>query len=464
MTRSVDVLIVGAGVQGVTAACEAARRGLSVALVDRGDIGGAASSNSMKIAHGGLRYLQSLDVRRSLVSIRERRRLLRLAPGLVRPLPCRLDMAGRGLAFRLGFRAGLLLNDALSADRNRGVRADRRIPSSRYPVWHDALIDDTERMLLAFVHAAVDARPDTVVWTHSRCDPVVRDGRVAGAHDPSRGHVRARCVLDCTGAASGDRPAMVSMNLVVDRLPLVSDGVAVALAHPDDGRSVFVVPWRDRTIVGTWNTELDGRSGEAVRIDAARIDAVLDWLAPVHPELAALDRGSVRLVHAGAVPRDVGEEPVPSDLPRLVERDDGTILVSGVKWTTAYGLTVRALDLVGRRLSSGSAAAPAMPLPDVAARIAAYCEAEPALGRPVANGCRVTVGAVRFAVEQQWAQTLDDVLARRTGLASGGHPGRRIARAVAEHLQPVLDWTDAERDLEIEAFDDAPRFAGNVPD
>ena len=120
MLASYDILILGGGIYGATAAYEAARRGLSVLLLERQDFGAGTSQNSLKIAHGGLRYLQSLDLRRSRESMEERRRLLQVAPHLVRPLRCRMESRSLGGARRLLLRAGLLANEFLSRDRNRG--------------------------------------------------------------------------------------------------------------------------------------------------------------------------------------------------------------------------------------------------------------------------------------------------------------------------------------------------------
>src|SRR3954463_11791263 len=82
-----DVLIVGGGVYGLTIAYDAAQRGLSVALVERDDFGAGASFNHLRTIHGGLRYLQTLDIRRARESLRERATLARIAPQSVRPLP-----------------------------------------------------------------------------------------------------------------------------------------------------------------------------------------------------------------------------------------------------------------------------------------------------------------------------------------------------------------------------------------
>src|SRR3954451_10920028 len=86
-SRRFDVLVVGGGIYGLTIACDAAQRGLSVALVERGDFGSGTSFNHLRTIHGGLRYLQTLDIGRARESIGERRTLARIAPWAVRPLP-----------------------------------------------------------------------------------------------------------------------------------------------------------------------------------------------------------------------------------------------------------------------------------------------------------------------------------------------------------------------------------------
>ena len=82
-----DLLVVGAGVYGCAVACDAARRGLQVALIDRGDLGSGASFHSLKTVHGGLRSLQSLNLVQMRRFIRERRAMARTLPHLLRPLP-----------------------------------------------------------------------------------------------------------------------------------------------------------------------------------------------------------------------------------------------------------------------------------------------------------------------------------------------------------------------------------------
>src|ERR1700712_4325567 len=108
--RTFDVLVVGGGIYGLTIACDAAQRGLSVALVERGDFGSGSSFNHLRTIHGGLRYLQTLDIRRARESIRERRTLARIAPAAVPPLPFVLPLTRSRTQGKLAMRAGLAID------------------------------------------------------------------------------------------------------------------------------------------------------------------------------------------------------------------------------------------------------------------------------------------------------------------------------------------------------------------
>ena len=123
-----DLLIVGAGIYGACAAWDASLRGLSVALVDQDDFGAATSANSLRIIHGGLRYLARGDFPRMRESLRERSALLRIAPELVVPLAV-LVPTYHGARGRLAHRLALGLNDLLSRTRNRHLDENRAIPA-----------------------------------------------------------------------------------------------------------------------------------------------------------------------------------------------------------------------------------------------------------------------------------------------------------------------------------------------
>ncbi len=126
-----DLLIIGGGIYGAALAREAVLRGIKTALVEQGDFGSGTSMNSLKIIHGGLRYLQHADFVRMRESIAERRRLLQLAPHLVQPLPCVMPTYGHAVKGPEVMRIALMINDLLSADRNLGAADDRRLPCGR---------------------------------------------------------------------------------------------------------------------------------------------------------------------------------------------------------------------------------------------------------------------------------------------------------------------------------------------
>src|SRR5829696_2896091 len=114
-----DILIVGGGIHGAVAAWDAALRGLSVALIERGDFGSGTSQNSLKIIHGGLRYLQDANLSRIRTMARERSTWMKIAPHLVHPLKCVMPTRKRISRSRLAMGVALTANDILSFDRNR---------------------------------------------------------------------------------------------------------------------------------------------------------------------------------------------------------------------------------------------------------------------------------------------------------------------------------------------------------
>src|SRR5713101_3985348 len=119
--RTFDVLVVGGGIYGLTIAYDAAQRGLSVALIERADFGSGSSFNHLRTIHGGLRYLQTLDLRRASESTRERRTLARIAPYALQPLVFALPLTRWVTKGKLVARAGFLLDRVVSSRRNRDV-------------------------------------------------------------------------------------------------------------------------------------------------------------------------------------------------------------------------------------------------------------------------------------------------------------------------------------------------------
>ncbi len=360
--REWDVAVVGGGIYGAAVAWDAAQRGLDVALVEREDFGAGASWNSLKTIHGGLRYLQKLDLGRLRQSARERATLLAIAPEIVRPLPFVAPTYGHGPSGREALALGLWLNDWLTRDRNRGLAAEHRIPDARTvsaaealglvpglerrgltgaALWHDAQAASTERLTLAFVLAAAGA--GALAANHAEAVSFLRAaGRVAGiaVRDTLGGatlEVRARVVVNAAGpwadellARAGLRrapaPLLRARNLVLRRPP----AVPFAVGARSEGRFLFLVPWAGRTIVGTSYEPADGVPSDPL--------AFLDEAARAFP-WAGIGRGDVAVVHEGLVPGRGGASGL-STRPRLHDHEvedglPGLVSLQGVKYTTA---------------------------------------------------------------------------------------------------------------------------------
>jgi glycerol-3-phosphate dehydrogenase len=389
-----DVLVVGGGITGACVALEAARRGLRTGLVERGDFGGGATANCLKIVHGGLRYLQRLDVRRARASAQARSEWLRSAPHLVEPLPVLLPTYRGRFPPRAALAAALPLNEFLSRDRNEDVLPERQIPAARLlsarevveleplaggpgltggVLFHDALIHSPERLALEVVQAARAAGALAL----SRVEflgPIIDRGQVAGARLRAAGsgdglEVRCRWIVNAAGSASstlaarfGDEAAAaqrysVALN-VVTRLP----ARRVAFGAAGAGGRLFVVPWRGQSMVGTDHVEYCGDPA-TFSLQPEHVERFVDRVRAAVPELG-LDASQVAVVHAGLLPVSGG----PTALlgrHRIIDHAGhgcaGAFSVVTVKLTTAADV---ARELVARlRPAAAGPAGGRLPLP-----------------------------------------------------------------------------------------------------
>ena len=196
--REFDVLVVGGGITGAIAAWDAAQRGLSVALLERADFGGATSAESLKVVHGGVRYLQHLDIVRVRESSRERRALLRMAPHLVHPMPFVVPTYGHAMRGPEILGAAFLILNSLTADRNRGLTD----PSRKVPRARDRLARASAGVVSRDRPGGSDRRRRVLRRSDVQSSP-------AGlGHDPDRGPGRRRGgqLLRRHGAVAPGRP------------------------------------------------------------------------------------------------------------------------------------------------------------------------------------------------------------------------------------------------------------------
>jgi len=459
--REHDLLVVGGGIHGAAAAWDAAQRGLAVALVEAADFGAGTSWNSLKTIHGGLRHLARADVAGLRESARERAALMRIAPELVRPLVFLLPLYGHGLHGREAMAAGLLAADLLSADRNGGLPTSHRIPRSRVlparevlerapqieakgltggASWTDAQVESSERLLMGFLHAAAEA--GAALASRVEVTALMRvSGRIVGAtaHDREGGaalDVRSRMVLNAAGpwgdrlvgsAGIAGRPAPLlrATNLVLRRR-LVDRW---ALGGRGRGRYLFLVPWRDRCILGTGYEPRESPSADG------GTEALLAEARQAYP-WAGLDLSDVTLVHRGLVPGRGGAAGLWTRS-RVVDHEaedglPGLVSVQSVKYTTARASAQAAVDVVEARL--GRRATPCLTATTTLPR-----------ARPLPG---TLSERTRVAVREEMALHLTDAVLRRLDLGTAGPPSPADVEEVARAMAGELAWDGARIERE----------------
>jgi len=496
-----DLAIVGGGIYGACVAREAARAGLSVALVERADFGHATSWNSLRTLHGGIRYLQHLDLIRLRHAVRDRRFWMRLAPDLTCPMPFVLPTRGWGVHGPGILAAGCVLFDALAADRNLGVCEEHRLRRSRVVgrteahrllqpmrpasangaiIWYEAVAANTERLLLRVLQEAVACR--AVVQNY--CEVIGREQR-NGLHvlrvvDRLTGaelRLGARVVINAAGPAVDDvgealqiprshpmmRPSR-AFNLVLRR-PAQNDhalGVPVRRAtsdpdaHIDRGENTyFVIPWGNYTLVGT-------RHLPAARTPSDPRITREEMLAFVH-ELN--EAAAAQIVHAedivavlsGIVPAaqiDSESEEGQGEVQllkrhRIVDHglQDGVphvFTVVGVKWTAAPSVAKEVVSEAMRCLSLRPRVAPASAeeiWPEDAPH-APIAATRVAAGEPIVADQPCTAEDVIRAVRSEAAMRLEDVVFRRTTLWLSAYLDVKTLERCARLMAPRLSWDD----------------------
>ena len=468
--RTFDVLVVGGGIYGLTIAYDSAQRGLSVALIERHDFGSGASFNHLRTIHGGLRYLQTLDLSRARESVNERRTIARIAPDAVRPLPFFLPLPRSLTRGAMAMRAGFFLDRVVSRHRNDDIPPSHLLPTgkvvreagyyrqptprSRAATWYDYVTTDADRLTLSWGIAAANHGAVLANYLEAT-ELIVEGGRAIGVRTADRlsgrkMEISARLTINAAGGAvdrllgaSGLKagvPMLKAMNLVTTRK---APDLAVGGRGPS-GRTLFMVPWKERALFGTWESPRPCAPDDT-SIDAHEVQAFIDEINYAFPSVT-LTAQDVTLVHRGVVPAVVradgravleGHEQVRDHADRGVE---GLITVAGTKYTTARAVAERMTNRILSKLGRG-------PVP---------CRtAETPL--PFSHGD--TDALLAQAARDEMVMTLEDAVVRRTPLGALGHPGQNILDHAAAIVGDTLGWDGPRRRAEVDAVE---RFYGTL--
>lgn len=401
-----DLAVIGGGIYGAFVAWDAAQRGLKVALVDQADFAGATSSNSQKIIHGGLRYLQHADLVRMRESIRERSVLMRIAPHLVHTMPVLMPTFRSHLRGRTAMRFALKANDLISLDRNRDLPLSKYIPNGRTisrseclqrvpglettdltggAIFYDAQVYNSERLILSILRSAADAGADLANYVQvTGLKP--QGGRVSVlcARDTLAGdtvEIQTRTVVNCSGpwidhtfeTLAGKKPAeptgLFKAFLLVTRkfIPDMALGVPLPGQYRDDDaiadkgfRFLFVTPWRHTSIVGAFYAPHHGPPQQCT-VTPEEIQEALQEINKACPT-AQLTSDDVYLTYVGLLPQGASDSSSIQYAKHYRIHDHeknggpaGLISVMGVKYTTARDVAEKSVDLVLRKLGSKGA-------------------------------------------------------------------------------------------------------------
>jgi len=443
-----DLIVVGGGVYGIALLLEASRRGLRPLLLERGDFGGETSWNSLRIVHGGLRYLQSLDMPRFFESVGERRWFLQHFPDLVHPLPCLMPLFGQGLKRPFVFRLALATNAVLSATRNRGVPSDGHLPPGgvlsvgetleRFPaaaqeglegsaLWYDAAMPDSQRLLIEMLHWADACGATALNYVQATGFEQSKGGMatVAGIDRISGTEMAFQAPLvvnaagpwcrDVSSTFDRNRPELfhysLAFNVVLDREPLADAGLAVS-PRSYAGQTYFLVPWKGRIMAGTSHTAWGGGRNDAEISN----EMVASFLADLNDSIPGFEvtPSDVQQVNWGFLPAARENIDQIATRPVILHHADhggpeGLFSVSGVKFTTARLVAEQTLRVIQKSRGEG--------LPDLTPVPRPSPTHWPAAGEILASGdgaAEQTRGKLEQLTELESVVTLDDVLFRRT--------------------------------------------------
>lgn len=521
-----DLIIIGGGITGAAVAYDAASRGLSVALIEKNDFGGATSAATSKLIHGGLRYLATMEVRLVRESLRERKTMENIAPNFVYPMATMVTTGGRKITNnKWVIKAGMILYDILSYDKRFTWDPGKRIPAHRSlsknkvlelepvvkvrgltgaSVYYDCLSIFPERLTLGFIKSAVKygakvanySRVESFIFSgpHKISGVKVRDelgGKVVDIH----GDITINCggpwadiILGFAKKDAGTEQLRRSEGIHIITKKLVNDHIVGTVTAR--GRHIFIIPWRGRSIIGTTDKEYIG-SPDDYHVTEQSIRELLDEVNDSFG-MKPLTFADILYTWGGLRPlvEDQTEDVYESSRKYEIHDNgadglDGLITVEGGKYTTSRNLAEHAMKVIARKMGRKltktitdreflvGSEIPDMEKfiteiikdnPDFNPRTVEYlgrnygteynavleiARSEKALTKTLNEDGEILAQVV-YAVRNESARTLNDILFRRTGIGTLGDPGEAVLALVARTAARELRWNDDRVKKEME--------------
>ena len=498
-----DMIIIGGGATGLGTVLEAASRGYKVVLLEQSDFAKGTSSRSTKLVHGGVRYLRQGNISLVVEALRERGRLRRNAPHLVRDLSFIVPHYDwwEGPFYGVGLKLYDMLAGKMGLGPSKWISREktlRKIPTVQTyglrggVMYYDAQFDDSR---LATNLAQTAAEQGGVVVNYTKVVGLLKDeqdGLTRGVvvEDMEGGEhfeIRGKVVINATGVFTDgvrrmDDPESAKIIMPSQGVHIVLDksflpgNTAIMVPDTDDGRVLFAIPWHDRVVVGTTDTEVEEPELEP-RPLADEIDFLLVHASRyLQKEVTESD---VLSMFAGlrplVKPEGGGASSSASRDHTLLISRSGLLTICGGKWTTYRKMAEECVDqaaLVGDLEERASVTADLQihgwtqvvegsdPFKDGAVygsdweHIEKLREAEPALAELIHPDLPYSCAEVVWSVRFEMARRLEDVLSRRTrALLLNARATLESATKVAELMAAELGWDDNRKADEIKAFE-----------
>ncbi|MFO1447222.1 MAG: glycerol-3-phosphate dehydrogenase/oxidase [Opitutaceae bacterium] len=459
-----DLLVIGGGIVGSGVARDAALRGLRVGLVEQHDFAFGTSSRSSRLLHGGLRYLAQYEFGLVREASLEKRILAHIAPHLARPLGF-VFPAYRGDGPPLWqLRIGVKLYDLLCSGRNFAPSRVLSLPTTQELLpglrrahlrgavrYFDALTNDA-RLVIDTLRSA--ARAGAGVVNYARLVSAERAGSEwkAQVHDRLSGgsaSITTRAIVNATGPWSDQLPHSAVRLRLTKGIHLVFDArripVPSAVVITSGKRILFVLPWSDRVIIGTTDTDYRGPP-EAVTVETADVDYVLRTVNEYFPRVQ-LTPSDVISAWAGLRPLVANPDGTPSDLSRaheITSPEPGWWDITGGKLTTYRLMAEQTVDAIVRTLRLKVAPCrTAVELLLSPGDVTPFsCVAQPPCSEE----------AVGHYVKNEWAVHLSDVILRRSGWHYHERPETLPVDRIATWMAQAAGWSSARRAEEMKAY------------
>jgi len=454
--KTYDLLVVGGGITGACIVRDAALRGLSAALVERGDFSHATSSATSKLIHGGLRYLYNREFKVVWTSLRERRVWSDIAPHMVDPLTFLIPTAGFGIHGRAAVGTGLTIYDWLAHSRNPMADPDKTIASHKHlsrrealalepglesipltgaMVYHDRQMYSPERLGLECILQAATHGADVANYTEV-IGFTKEDNRITGARvrDVGTGtgqfDIKARLTVNAAGPWADILMGLLQNGNPSRRL-IRSKGIHLvthALTHGNalgiitGPQSFFILPWRGYSIVGTTDTVYQGEP-DKLRVTEKDIGDFLTIVNKGYPR-AKLDRSNVLYAYAGLRPivdrgtrlaRRAARKADSRFASRAAEVYDhepndglkGVVSAIGGKWTTSRQVAEQVVDLAIAKLGVTAKPCATDRTPTHGGKVGRFAEF---IGRAVGRYNTVPASLIEN-LAKNYGSRMDDVLA-----------------------------------------------------